>query len=180
MTVSVMCDISWGYGAHCLTAKCLQQSWAQGTTQCPRDQRDTSLPMVPECCCVSLSVGSLQFAIALATQTTLVMTVCFCKEAVVQHSWVQARSMHTKLAHVTLPVAPRHEVPMKKCHCSSSHQSSGTSPVPGAGQNTGMPAWLRGQCRGEGAPLLPSGARSRALQRFFLPSTISSVCRKPL
>lgn len=85
--------------------------------------------------------------------------------------------MDTKLAHVTLPVAPRHEVPMKKCHCSSSRQSFGTSPTQGAGRNTGMPAWLGGHqqhhhCsgrRGEGAPLLQAGARSPALQRFFLP-----------
>lgn len=87
-----------------------------------------------------------------------------------------------------LPTLPCHwpqdmKFPWKNVTAVPAVSSFGTSPAPGTGQNTGTPAWLRGRrqhpgCSGrreEGAPLLQSGAMSRALQRFFLPRSRRSA-----
>lgn len=73
---------------------------------------------------------------------------------------IWAPSLDTKLAHITLPVAPRHEVPMKKCHCSYSHQSFRTSPVLAKTQGCCLvaratPPAVRGEDTGA-AKVLPS------------------------
>lgn len=78
MTVRVMCDMSWGYTAHCLTAKCLKHSWTQDTIQTILPRPEWYQPSYGSRMLVfeRLFIGSLQFAIALATQKALVMTVC--------------------------------------------------------------------------------------------------------
>lgn len=136
--------------------------------------------------CEPLSAGSLQFAIALATQKTLVMTVCVSirRQPFNTHGHGHEHEVWTQ----NLPTLPCHwpqdmKFPWKNVTAVPAISSFATSPAPGAGQNTGTPAWLRGRrqhpgCSGrreEGAPLLQSGAMSRALQRFFLPRSRRSA-----
>lgn len=147
-------------------------------------QSGISLLTVTACWCLSLcTVIVICYCIGTMENTGGERLYSYQEE--VQHPWpwVGASSMDTKLAHITLPVASSHEAPMKTCHCSSICQPCGTYPALRPGQCTRVPAWVRGYrrqcwclgCRGEGEPLLQSGARSPLLQRFFLPHSPPSA-----